>query len=138
MTGYESKKAAALAKTIDEVNWLDHEPNGVTKPAQEPVFWSVTGKDERQAFASLSGAEAYCKGLNTTNPEGNYVVQPLSETPPAPQEKQSCDKRPWVGLTDEEILEIFGRIGTCNADINPYVLLNDARKIEAKLKGKNT
>jgi len=35
MTGYESKKAAAIAKTIDEVNWLDHEPNGVTQPAQE-------------------------------------------------------------------------------------------------------
>ena len=28
MTGYESKKKAASAKTIDEVNWLDHEPDG--------------------------------------------------------------------------------------------------------------
>jgi hypothetical protein len=34
MTGYESKKAAALAKTIDEVNWVDHEPNGVTQPVK--------------------------------------------------------------------------------------------------------
>jgi hypothetical protein len=32
MTGYESKKAAAQAKTIDEVNWADHEPNGVAQP----------------------------------------------------------------------------------------------------------
>ena len=46
-------------------------------------------------------------------------------------------QRTWVGLTDEEILEIFGHIGTSNSDINVYVLLNDARKIEAKLKEKN-
>ena len=47
-------------------------------------------------------------------------------------------QRTWVKLTDEEILEIFGHIGTSNSDINVYVLLNDARKIEAKLKEKNT
>jgi len=120
MTGYESKKAAAQAKTIDEVNWADHEPDGVTKSAQEPMFWSVTGKYERQAFASLSGAEAYCKGLNTTNPEGNYVVQPLSETAP-PQ-------RPWVGLTDEQLYEIV-RLGG-------KVLKDDAWEIVEKLQAK--
>jgi hypothetical protein len=43
MTGYESKKAAAQAKTIDEVNWADHEPNGLAQPAQEPA--SVTYKE---------------------------------------------------------------------------------------------
>jgi hypothetical protein len=37
MTGYQSKKAAASAKTIDEVNWADHEPNGLAQTAQEPV-----------------------------------------------------------------------------------------------------
>ena len=37
MTGYESKKAAAIAKTIDEVNWLDHEPNGLAQPAQDKL-----------------------------------------------------------------------------------------------------
>lgn len=54
MTGYQSKKKAASAKTIDEVNWVDHEPDGrrvaqwdkityaknmVAQPAQEPVAW---------------------------------------------------------------------------------------------------
>ena len=47
-------------------------------------------------------------------------------------------KRPWVGLTDEEIsslwdghtVPVFGKTG-----INPIVF---ARAIEAKLKGKNT
>jgi hypothetical protein len=33
MTGYESKKAAAIAKTIDQVNWADHEPDGLAQPA---------------------------------------------------------------------------------------------------------
>jgi hypothetical protein len=41
MTGYQSKKAAAQAKKIDEVNWVDHEPDGKksAQPAQEPVAW---------------------------------------------------------------------------------------------------
>jgi hypothetical protein len=47
-------------------------------------------------------------------------------------------RRAWVGLTDAEIFELFGCIGTSNSDINPYALIHDARKIEAKLKEKNT
>ena len=35
MTGYQSKKAAASAKTIDEVNWADHEPDGRGAAAQD-------------------------------------------------------------------------------------------------------
>jgi hypothetical protein len=63
-------------------------PAGPCDCTQQFKFWSVTGKYERQAFASLSGAEAYCKGLNTTYPEGNYVVRPLLETPLAAQPAQ--------------------------------------------------
>ena len=33
MTGYSSKKKAASAKTIDKVNWADHEPDGRTAVA---------------------------------------------------------------------------------------------------------
>ena len=39
MTGYESKKKAASAKTIDQVNWADHEPDGLVHTAQKPVAW---------------------------------------------------------------------------------------------------
>ena len=35
MTGYESKKAMAQAKTIDEVNWADHEPDNRRASAQD-------------------------------------------------------------------------------------------------------
>jgi len=46
-------------------------------------------------------------------------------------------QRPWVGLTDGEILEMFGVVGTSGSDINPRGLLKDTRRIEAKLKEKN-
>jgi hypothetical protein len=47
-------------------------------------------------------------------------------------------KRTWVGLTDEEILELFGVKGSADSDINSLRLLADSRRIEAKLKEKNT
>jgi hypothetical protein len=52
--------------------------------------------------------------------------------------KEKDGKRPWVGLTDEEILEMFGVVGTSGSDINPRGLLKDTRRIEAKLREKNT
>ena len=52
MTGYESKKAAASAKTIDEVNWADHEPDGLAQPEQEPVREAL-----KLALEALEAAE---------------------------------------------------------------------------------
>ena len=37
MTGYQSKKKAAQAKTIDQVNWADHEPDGLVHTAQDKL-----------------------------------------------------------------------------------------------------
>ena len=59
---------------------------------------------------------------------GNYPCVPLYTAPP---------RREWVGLTDGEILEMFGVVGTSGSDINPRGLLKDTRRIEAKLKEKN-
>jgi len=53
---------------------------------------------------------------------------------PATQPAQT----PWVGLTDAEVFELFRHEGTADSDINPLKLLADARRIEAKLKEKNT
>ena len=55
-------------------------------------------------------------------------------------------QRPWVGLTDEEILstdpwEILRadpRFGKSESDVNPYQILGSARDLEAKLKERNT
>jgi len=174
------------------------------QPAQEPVgeqfkFWSVTGKYERQAFASLASAEAYCKGLNTTHPEGNYVVRPLQEITEACTDERMCvpcytgqgacestpslqpqpaqepfgwysaqedefmknkirkeherlnsythingkfdlplfttpPKREWVGLTLDEIEELFQSAAGADEETD----IRFARLIEAKLKKKNT
>jgi hypothetical protein len=46
-------------------------------------------------------------------------------------------KRPWVGLTEEEIWGAVDRIGTSDSNVNPYQTIKDARAIEAKLKEKN-
>jgi len=46
-------------------------------------------------------------------------------------------QRTWVGLTDAEVFELFCCEGTADSDINPFKLLADARRIEAKLKEKN-
>ena len=46
-------------------------------------------------------------------------------------------QRPWQGLTDEEIWSAVSRIGTADSDVNPLIILSDARAIEAKLKWKN-
>jgi len=47
-------------------------------------------------------------------------------------------RKPWVGLTDEEIWSVVSRIGTSDSDVNPYITIKDARAIEAALKKKNT
>ena len=46
-------------------------------------------------------------------------------------------KRPWVGLTDDEIWGAVDRIGTSDSNVNPYQTIKDARAIEAKSKEKN-
>jgi hypothetical protein len=47
-------------------------------------------------------------------------------------------KRKWAGLTDAEIMNLFGCKGTHDSDINAFKLLDASRIIEAKLKEKNT
>jgi hypothetical protein len=46
-------------------------------------------------------------------------------------------KRPWVGLTQEELCEIVG-LSTNDSDWNVFKVQEWLRKVEAKLKEKNT
>jgi len=133
MTGYKSKKAAALAKTIDKINWADHETNGLTaaafiaaeeskvkarygyvpklhpseyiqkQPAQEPAAWMQSD----EVHISLW--------------KDDYHTIPLYTSPP---------QRPWVGLTDEEGQRI---VNSCQTGTSREIF----RAIEAKLKEKN-
>jgi len=52
--------------------------------------------------------------------------------------QQPAAQRPWVGLTDEEILSADPRIGKPESDVNPYQILGSARDLEALLKERNT
>ena len=112
MTGYESKKAMAQAKTIDEVNWADHEPDNrrasaqdkLAQPAQEPVAWLTRDSVDGCWYATANKVGNDDKPLYTTPPQRPWVLQ-----------------REWVDLTDEEIdkwaHELHGVIYAVMADL---------------------
>ena len=131
MTGYESKRAAARDKLVDDDTqvYKDHgdaltiayqsgyyDGKKAALPAQEPVAW-LCKADENGLFG-LPTADKACKDCF-----------PVYTAPP---------QRTWVGLTDEEIKAFDTwhdnreeEVGWCNpSEIVAY--------IEAKLKEKNT
>lgn len=101
MTGYESKKAAAQAKTIDEVNWADHEPNGLAQPAQEPAAWIAEFENGEQE-------------LHFEEPTIGETITPLYTAPPQPAQEPVDDVRGflaarltcWHRLTEKESNEL--------------------------------
>jgi len=80
------------------------------QPEQEPVAWMVYTQD---------GQSVYVTDNPTDIQEGQRAL-PLYTIQPAAQ-------RPWVGLTDEEVLDVF-------KDRNVIMF---AKAIEAKLKERN-
>jgi hypothetical protein len=87
------------------------------QPAQEPVgSLNIT---------SYKGLGNYDFDYVGKLPDGTYSVY---TTPP--QEQQSCDKRTWVGLTDEEAEDIVESCDGVGWDV--------AQVIRKKLKEKNT
>jgi hypothetical protein len=110
MTGYQSKKAAALDE--DGMYLVHH-----TQPAQEPVAWMYQSSDE-------FGWRDEIQFVQPPNHPVFRNVVALYTTPP---------QRPWVGLTPEEILDLF--------DLNNVYgskWIEFARAVETKLKEKNT
>ena len=89
MTGYQSKKAAASAKTIDEVNWADHEPDGLAQPAQgSDTYRSVphghcTHPKCKEVFIAYIEAN---KRLAHYEPEGKSPML-LNTSPPQPAQE---------------------------------------------------
>jgi len=122
MTGYESKRAAARDKLVDDRRAYYEKfddlyavyLNGVydgkkaAQPAQEPVAWLC--KADKHGLFGLPTADKACKDCF-----------PVYTNPP---------QRPWVGLTDEEVCEI------CDSYYNRDSEL--AQMVEAKLKEKNS
>ena len=66
--------------------------------------------------------------------------KPIGLTAPYRQEDDDDDiqdyKKPWVGLTNEELCEIIG-VSTSDSDWNVVKVQDWLRKVEAKLKEKN-
>ena len=117
---------------------------GEAQPAQEPVAWgfknsAITGSNRWMMLRENVPLDDQYKGALWT---------PLYLTPPTAQPAQEAEpdelaiaymsgfhdgkkKRPWVGLTDEDVMAI-----AFNFDASSLSLI--AKAIEAKLKEKNT
>ena len=132
MTGYESKKAAARDKLDDDdtqvyqteltkllmesydkgvADALEETKATLAQPAQEPVAWLC--KADKHGLFGLPTADKACKDCF-----------PVYTTPP---------QRPWVGLTAEEILDLFDATNVYGSKWIEF-----AREIEQLLKEKNT
>jgi hypothetical protein len=127
MTGYESKRAAARDKLVDDRRayyekfddlyavYLNGVYDGKKAAAQEPTKYSFKAHWEADGCIGVVAAIERLDG-------GVHLLKDIIDAP----------QRPWVGLTDDERNEIasvtFGRE-------NALALYVDA--IEAKLKEKN-
>jgi len=103
--------------------------------------WAGTGVDKAneaitslsQAIAELESQEpvAWMDADGNVSDNNDHKCFPIPLYTHPPQEQHSCDKRTWVGLTDDEVYKIaFALEG------EHWRKIADA--IEAKLKEKNT
>ena len=93
-------------------------------PVQEPVGW-MSNKDFEPIRIRIM-QEAY-ELADSNNPEGYNAIKVMC----GDVQKMLSPQRTWVGLTDEEIQECLQGLPTQTIDVY-------ARRIEAKLKEKNT
>jgi hypothetical protein len=92
----------------------------LAKPEQEPVAWMVRDQVDGCRYPSA-----------LKNPAGsiNGESQPLYTAPP---------QREWVGLTDEEMSEIYNKnYDKYDTDMTYMDFFMVQREVEAKLKEKN-
>jgi hypothetical protein len=102
-------KDEALRLALEALGWTDEwRPQGLKEEAITAIKAALEAKDEPDHSDELT--IAYMSGLH----RGKEVAQ-----------------RTWVGLTDEEIAEALG-------DEIDSVYMTDFRRVEAKLKEKNT
>ena len=104
------------------------------------------GETYRWGVASCGGCGASCGDIRREYPDlGEWHTEAIAEwnrRSPAPQRPSRSDIT-WVGLTDEEIHQIFIANSVAVDNGNAYMVaglrtVNITRAIEAKLKEKNT
>jgi hypothetical protein len=112
--------------TID--GWPLH--SGLPQP--EPVAWSVTwnGQHTGNIFVHPQEAKDELQRLTEIYKRDGSIraIVPLYTAPPQ-RDETSAKTAEWVGLTDEEITELWEAPGDSGSEF--------ARAIEAKIKGKN-
>ena len=136
MTGYESKRAAAQDKLDDDDTqvYQDHDDaltiayqsgyydgKKAAQPAQEP--WRESASDYERGV--IDGRQMQAQ--SSVDKAVNAMTQPTYYIP-------SKDQRPWVGLTDEEVLQIRENLQVVEGI---SLLENLTKAIETKLKEKN-
>jgi hypothetical protein len=104
------------------------------QPEQEPVETYIhhyRSQSHPNDFGIPKGhwwqAKQYADAVNTTPP----AAQP-EQVVDCPRCGHVCSQRPWVGLTPEEILDLFDRVNVYGSKWIEF-----ARAVEAKLKAKN-
>ena len=115
MTKDEALKMALKFVEDTECGTADLEAaikEALAQPEQEPVAWMVYTQEGKYAFVTDDPAVIH----------PSQSALPLYTTP---------SQRTWVGLTDEEIQQCLNGLPTQTIDVY-------ARRIEAKLKEKNT
>ena len=117
MTGYQSKKAAASAKTIEEVNWADHEPDGKKAAARDKV--------SHMTWVFLTDAERN----KISHKAVPYIVNSYEPHEAAVRQRNPRDN--WKGLTEEQ------RSAIATGMPKPFFVKDLLAAIEIKLQEQN-
>ena len=114
----------------------------LAQPEQEPVGKLQEATAER-AWFTIDELNAWADKKLSENP---HWVMPKD----APERDEPPPQRPWVGLTDDELLKTYGwdfvsygqsdrpSLGPSILDEAKQEIIDGLRKVEAKLKEKNT
>ena len=147
MTGFDSKRQAAQ----DKMELADAYASAVaaTPHMPTPLERNIAVERIERARNALEAALEQ-QQAKPTCPDCKaavlYECVACSSNNYPPKQQAEPPQRPWVGLTDEEILstdpwEILRAdpwMGTSDSNINPYQILLKVRTLEAKLKERNT
>lgn len=97
------------------------------------------GLAEELAQDELCSSQEPVHSVQSNGRHSPLLTHMMNKRTTPPKEQQSCDKRPWVGLTEKEIeaarIKVFIE---CGADLIPEVAVYFACVIEAASKEKNT
>ena len=116
MTGYQSKKAAALDE--DGMYLVHH-----TQPAQEPVAWMYQCSDEF----------GWRDEIQFVQPPNHPVFRNVVALYTAPPQ------RPWVDLTDSQIEQVYYDLVKIHRGAPmPWGQINFGKTLQALIKEKNT